>query len=64
MRTRGAGRSVLGTIAFFAATLLGVSSTARAQDLGIEIGSTAPAAKMLTLDGKDADLAQYIGRRC
>ena len=62
MRARGAGRSGLVTIAFFAATLVGVSSTARAQDLGIEIGSTAPTAKMLTLDGKDADLAQYIGK--
>ena len=34
----------------------------RAQDLGIEVGSTAPAAKVFTLDGKEADLAQYIGK--
>ena len=31
-------------------------TTARAQDLGIEVGSTAPAAKVHTLDGKEADL--------
>ena len=35
---------------------------ARAQDLGVEVGSTAPAAKVYTLDGKEADLAQYIGK--
>jgi thiol-disulfide isomerase/thioredoxin len=34
----------------------------RAQDLGIEIGSTAPSAKVHTLDGKEADLAQYVGK--
>ena len=35
---------------------------ARAQDLGIQVGTTAPAAKVQTLDGKEADLAQYIGK--
>ena len=34
----------------------------RAQDLGIEVGSTAPGAKVMTLDGKDADLSAYIGK--
>jgi len=34
----------------------------RAQDLGIEVGSVAPAAKLHTLDGKEVDLAQYIGK--
>ena len=33
-----------------------------AQDLGIELGSTAPGAKVATLDGKDADLSAYIGK--
>jgi thiol-disulfide isomerase/thioredoxin len=37
-------------------------SVARGQDLGIEVGSTAPSAKVHTLDGKEADLAQYIGK--
>ena len=35
---------------------------ARAQDMGLEIGSMAPGAKLHTLDGKDADLAQYVGK--
>jgi thiol-disulfide isomerase/thioredoxin len=35
---------------------------ARAQDLGIEVGSAAPAAKVHTLDGKEVDLAQYWGK--
>jgi thiol-disulfide isomerase/thioredoxin len=33
-----------------------------AQDLGIEVGSAAPGAKVATLDGKDADLSAYIGK--
>ncbi len=39
-----------------------VPTAARAQDMGIEIGSMAPSAKLHTLDGKDADLAQYVGK--
>jgi thiol-disulfide isomerase/thioredoxin len=35
---------------------------ARAQDLGIEVGSAAPAVKVQTLDGKEADLGQFIGK--
>ncbi len=35
---------------------------ARAQDLGIEVGSAAPSAKVFTLDGKEADIAQYFGK--
>ena len=38
------------------------TARAHAQDLGIEVGSTAPAAKVHTLDGKEADLAQYVGK--
>ena len=33
-----------------------------AQDLGIAVGSTAPAAAVQTLDGKPANLSQWIGR--
>jgi thiol-disulfide isomerase/thioredoxin len=56
-------RFVRGT-AFAVAALatMTVARPAHAQDLGIQIGSTAPAAKVQTLDGKDADLAQYIGK--
>ena len=50
--------TVLGTV--FALTL--VPALGQAQDLGIEVGSTAPAAKVHTLDGKEANLSQYIGK--
>jgi cytochrome c biogenesis protein CcmG/thiol:disulfide interchange protein DsbE len=42
--------------------LLTAARTARAQDLGLQVGTVAPAAAVHTLDGKDADLAQYIGK--
>ena len=50
------------TVALAAAAMVAVARPARAQDLGIQIGSTAPAAKMQMLDGKDGDLSQYIGK--
>ena len=37
-------------------------SAARAQDMRIEVGSKAPAAAVETLDGKPADLSQFIGK--
>jgi len=39
-----------------------VSASALAQDLGIEVGSRAPAVTVQTLDGKQIDLGQYIGK--
>ena len=39
-----------------------VPAALRSQDMGIEIGSTAPSAKVHTLDGKEFDLAQYAGK--
>ena len=44
--------------------LLGLLSVAplRAQEIGIAVGSVAPAAKLETLDGKPADLSQFIGK--
>lgn len=44
------------------ALTLGSARAVRAQDLGLQVGTTAPAAKVHTLDGKEADLAQYIGK--
>jgi thiol-disulfide isomerase/thioredoxin len=35
---------------------------ASAQDLGIEVGSTAPAVVVQSLDGKSVNLGQYIGK--
>jgi thiol-disulfide isomerase/thioredoxin len=40
-----------------------VASPARAQDLGIEVGAQAPAVMVTSLDGKQVDLGQYIGKR-
>jgi thiol-disulfide isomerase/thioredoxin len=39
-----------------------IAGTVRAQDMGIEIGSKGPAAAVETLDGKPANLAQYVGK--
>jgi thiol-disulfide isomerase/thioredoxin len=34
-----------------------------AQDIGLEIGTAGPAAAVETLDGKPADLSQYVGKK-
>jgi thiol-disulfide isomerase/thioredoxin len=39
-----------------------LSSPATAQDLGIEVGSRAPAVAVQSLDGKTVDLGNYIGK--
>jgi thiol-disulfide isomerase/thioredoxin len=39
-----------------------LGSPLSAQDIGLEWGTVAPAAKVETLDGKPADLAQYVGK--
>jgi len=39
-----------------------VASPALAQDLGIEVGSKAPVVTVHSLDGKQVDLGQYIGK--
>jgi thiol-disulfide isomerase/thioredoxin len=45
-----------------AAACIAAPSAARAQDLGIQVGAKAPGAVVQSLDGKDVDLAQYIGK--
>ncbi len=45
-----------------AALALVAAPSARAQDLGIPLGTAAPAAAVRTLDGKPANLRQWIGR--
>ena len=45
-----------------AAALLLTAAPLAAQDLGLPIGSTAPAAAVQTLDGRPANLSQWIGR--
>ena len=54
-------RNCLAVLAVMGAVSL-APSRLRAQDLGIDVGSTAPSAKVYTLDGKEADLAQYVGK--
>jgi thiol-disulfide isomerase/thioredoxin len=39
-----------------------VARSARAQESGIEVGTIAPAALVETLDGKSANLSQYVGK--
>ena len=49
-----------------AASLLcavGGGSELRAQDIGLELGTVGPAAKVETLDGKPADLSAYVGKK-
>jgi thiol-disulfide isomerase/thioredoxin len=48
--------------ALVGAVLVAAPSAAHSQDLGIEVGSVAPAAKVHTLDGHEADLSQYTGK--
>jgi thiol-disulfide isomerase/thioredoxin len=38
------------------------AATVRAQEIGLAVGTKAPGAAVQTLDGKPADLAQYIGK--
>jgi thiol-disulfide isomerase/thioredoxin len=51
-----------GRLSIVAATLI-VSRTAAAQDSGIEIGKMAPAAAVQTIDGKAANLSQFVGKK-
>jgi len=53
--------SKLSLIAVLAAATL-VSAPAMAQDLGIEVGAQAPSVTVQSLDGKQVDLARYIGK--
>lgn len=47
------------TVALLAACSLRLA----AQDIGLEIGTHGPAAAVETLDGKSADLADYVGKK-
>ena len=48
-------------VALFAAASM-ISTPARAQDLGIEVGAKAPVVSVQSLDGKPVDLGRYIGK--
>jgi thiol-disulfide isomerase/thioredoxin len=51
----------LAWVASFAALILATANLG-AQESGIEVGTRGPAAAVETLDGKPADLAQYVGK--
>ncbi|HET7563790.1 MAG TPA: TlpA disulfide reductase family protein [Gemmatimonadaceae bacterium] len=48
--------------ATFAAALPALAPALHAQDIGIDVGTKAPAAPLETLDGKPANLSQFIGK--
>jgi thiol-disulfide isomerase/thioredoxin len=52
----------LAAAALATAVVAAAPTGARAQDLGIEIGTMAPSAKVHTLDGKEVDISQYFGK--
>ena len=53
-------RTIAATAVVLAASPL--ANAAIAQDLGIEVGSKAPAVTVQSLDGKQVDLGRYIGK--
>lgn len=52
----------LRALGFGAALVLSSAGAASAQDVGIEVGKSAPAVVVQSLDGKDVNLSQYIGK--
>ena len=60
MPTELSFRSFAAMTALLAGSLL--ASPVAAQDLGIEVGSQAPAVMVHSLDGKQIDLGKYIGK--
>ena len=58
-------RRIRGLLIRAAGTLvvaLACAQSVHAQESGIPVGSAAPAAKLETLDGKPADLGEYVGK--
>ena len=68
MKTNGDGRSTIDDrrtfVGLIAALILalGASNPLSAQESGIPVGNVAPGAKLETLDGKPAELKEYIGK--
>jgi thiol-disulfide isomerase/thioredoxin len=46
-----------------AALACGLGSSLLAQEIGLELGTVGPAAKVETLEGKPADLATFVGKK-
>ena len=49
-------------IAMGVASLVALPASLSGQDVGLPVGTAAPAAALETLDGKPFDLAQYVGK--
>jgi len=49
-------------LAVAAMAVFGAARPVLAQDLGIDVGKRAPAAVVQTLDGKQLDIGQYVGK--
>ena len=56
------GRKLRRSVIATAVLALLIGAPLRAQESGIPVGKDAPSAKLETLDGKIADLSQYIGK--
>ena len=50
-------------LAGIALVALTLASPMAAQEIGLELGTQGPSAKVETLDGKPADLSAYVGKR-
>ena len=59
----GDRRSAIARTVALASALVLAPLVARAQDSGIPVGSSAPGAAVETLEGKAADISQYIGKQ-
>ncbi|GAC1650588.1 MAG: redoxin domain-containing protein [Gemmatimonadaceae bacterium] len=53
---------IMGSVVWLAATVA-ASRPVASQDLGIAVGAKAPGATVETLDGRSADLGQYVGKK-
>ena len=60
MRARMSARIIVAIVMVVAAC--SIAAPAAAQDLGIEVGSKAPAVVVNSLDGRQVDLGKYIGK--
>jgi len=60
MRALSSVRTIAAVALVLAAS--SIAGPALAQDLGIEVGSKAPVVTVQSLDGKQVDLGQYIGK--
>ena len=61
-RTADGGRRTTAWLGAAAILLLAIAAPLSAQESGIAVGKDAPVARLETLDGKQAELSQYLGK--